>query len=131
MKKLLRFMPYTLCFMLIACGGMIRNEGGSEHLVQLDSEPIGCLFLYTLDVSVSVYDQEDARRFLENSIIDHQRVGNAYWIVSQRTRPNEWTLFGPERTFILTANVYDCPDPRNIQTVGALHQQHTRVGDMF
>ena len=101
---------------LAACGGMIKNENGSEFITQLDAEPIGCTYLYKLESEVSVYDVEDARRYLENRIADQARPGNAYWIVSQRTRPNEWVMFGPERTFILVANVYDCPNPRTVRT---------------
>ncbi len=101
---------------LSACGGMIRNENGSEYLTQLNAEPVGCTFLYKLESEVSVYDVDDARRYLENRIADQARPGNAYWIPSQRTRPNEWVIFGPERAFILAANVYDCPNPRRVKT---------------
>ena len=101
---------------LAACSGMIKNENGSEFITQLDAEPIGCTYLYKLESEVSVYDVEDARRYLENRIADQARPGNAYWITSQRTRPNEWVIFGPERTFILAANVYDCPNPRTVRT---------------
>ena len=101
---------------LTACGGFIKNENGSEYLKQLDAEPKGCTFLYKLESEVSVYDADDARRYLENRIADQARPGNAYWIISQRTRPNEWVIFGPERAFVLVANVYDCPNVRSIQT---------------
>lgn len=113
MKKIFAF------FMLlgvVACGGMIKNENGSQYLVKLDAEPIGCTFLYKLESEVSVYDAEDARRYLENRIVDQARVGNAYWITSMRTKPNEWVIFGPERAFVLVANVYDCPNPRAVRT---------------
>ena len=113
MKKI-----FALCalFALSACGGMIKNENGSEFIKQLDAEPIGCTFLYKLESEVSVYDADDARRYLENRIADQARPGNAYWIVSQRTRPNEWVIFGPERAFVLVANVYDCPHTSNVRT---------------
>lgn len=101
---------------LAACGNMIKNENGSEFITQLNAEPIGCTFLYKLESEVSVYDADDARRYLENRIADQSRSGNAYWITSQRTRPNEWVIFGPERTFILVANVYNCPNPRTVRT---------------
>lgn len=101
---------------LAACGNLIKNENGSEFITQLNAEPIGCTFLYKLESEVSVYDADDARRYLENRIADQARPGNAYWITSQRTRPNEWVIFGPERTFILVANVYDCPNPRTVRT---------------
>jgi len=107
MKKLFAF---TAIMLLAACGGMIKNENGSEYIKQLDAEPIGCTFLYKLESEVSVYDADDARRYLENRIADQARPGNAYWIVSQRTKPNEWVIFGPERSFVLVANVYDCPN---------------------
>lgn len=113
MKKLTAFLALSI---LCACGGYIKNENGSEYLTQLNAEPIGCTFLYKMESEVSVYDEEDARRFLENRIADQARPGNAYWITSSRTRPNEWVIFGPERTFILAANVYDCPHPRSVRT---------------
>ena len=95
---------------------MIKNENGSEYITQLDAEPVGCTFLYKLETESSVYDADDARRYMENRIADQARPGNAYWITSQRTRPNEWVIFGPERSFILVANVYDCPNPRTVRT---------------
>ena len=102
--------------MLAGCGGYIKNENGSQYIKQLDGEPIGCIFLYKIESEVSVYDQDDARRYLENRIADQARPGNAYWIVSQRTRPNEWVLFGPERAFVLAANVYECPNINSVRT---------------
>lgn len=114
MKKKIVFLSALLA--LAACGGYIKNENGSEFITQLEAEPIGCTFLYKMESEVSVYDEDDARRFLENRIADQARPGNAYWITSSRTRPNEWVMFGPERTFILAANVYDCPHPHSIRT---------------
>ena len=113
MKKILALCVVSL---LVGCGGLIKNENGSEHLVQLKAEPIGCTYLYKLESEVSVYDADDARRYMENRIVDQTRPGNAYWITSQRTRPNEWVVFGPERAFVLVANVYDCPNSQNIKT---------------
>ena len=109
---------FAICALgaMAACGGMIKNENGSEYLTQLDAEPIGCTFLYKLESEVSVYDADDARRYLENKIADQARPGNAYWITSSRTKPNEWVIFGPERAFVLVANVYDCPHPRSVRT---------------
>ena len=108
---------FSLLFLgLAACGGMIKPEEGSQYLRQLEAEPIGCTFLYKIESEVSVYDSDDARTYLENRIVDQARPGNAYWITSQRTRPNEWVIFGPERSFILVANVYDCPHPNSVRT---------------
>ena len=117
MKHYLRAIPYVMCLALAACGGYIKNQNGSEYLVKLEEEPTDCTFLYKLEADVSVYDAEDARRYLENRIADQARPGNAYLITSQRTRPNEWVVFGPERSFVLAANVYNCPNPRKIQSV--------------
>ncbi len=114
MKKVFLF-ALAACA-LVSCGNLIKNENGSEYLVQLDGEPIGCTYLYKLESEVSVYDADDARRYLENRIADQARPGNAYWITSQRTRPNEWVIFGPERSFVLAANVYECRDLRNVKT---------------
>ena len=114
MKKIFVFCMALLG--LAACGGMIKHENGSQYLAQLEAEPIGCTFLYKIESEVSVYDSEDARVYLENRIMDQARPGNAYWITSQRTRPNEWVIFGPERAFVLVANVYDCPHPNSVRT---------------
>ena len=113
MKKIfLSFLFLGLC----ACSGLVKNENGSQYLVQLDAEPIGCTYLYKLESEVSVYDADDARRYLENRLVDQARPGNADWIVSQRTKPHEGVIFGPERAFVLTANVYDCPNPQRVRT---------------
>ncbi len=114
MKKFFALVAVLLS--VAACSGMIKNENGSQYLVQLDAEPIGCTFLYKLESEVSVYDADDARRYLENRIADQARPGNAYWITSQRTKPNEWVIFGPERAFVLVANVYECPRPNSVRT---------------
>ena len=113
MKNILPFALF-LAPLLAGCSGVVKPEYGSESLVRLEGEPIGCQFLYKVESEVSVYDHEDAERYLRNRIIDQQRRANAYWVVSQRTRPNEWVVFGPERAFIMTANVYDCPNARNV-----------------
>ncbi|MDW2958967.1 MAG: hypothetical protein R8M37_04155 [Alphaproteobacteria bacterium] len=114
MKKIFALMLVLVS--VASCGGMIKNENGSQYITQLEAEPIGCTFLYKLESEVSVYDADDARRYLENRIADQARPGNAYWITSQRTKPNEWVIFGPERAFVLVANVYDCPHPNNVRT---------------
>ena len=104
MKRLLLFL------LLVGCGGYIQNENGSENIKRLDSKPDNCTFLYKIESDVSVYDEDDARRYLENRIMDQEKTGNAYWIVSLRTRQNPSAIFGPKNSFIFVANVYDCPD---------------------
>ncbi|MCL2331713.1 MAG: hypothetical protein FWC61_04200 [Proteobacteria bacterium] len=118
MKKFLLLIPCSLLFALGACTTSVSSENGADQLVQLNAEPIGCQFLYKLESETSVYNSDDAVRYLENRIADQARRGNAYWITSQRTRPNEWVIFGPERAYIIAANVYRCPDSGRIATKG-------------
>lgn len=126
MKK---FLLLLAVFGLSACGGLIKNENGSENIKKLDAEPKGCVFLYKMETEVSVYDAEDARRYLENKIADQARPGNAYWITSQRTKPNEWVVFGPERSFVLVANVYNCPEfEQNTKTQTVVVYDETLYG---
>ena len=108
---------FALCF-IAACTPSIRHENGADQLVRLSGEPIDCQFMYKLEAEASVYDSRDAQTYLENRIADQARRGNAYWITSQRTRPNEWVIFGPERAYILAANVYRCPDAQNVTIRG-------------
>ena len=117
MKKILSLsLMCLMCIGVAACGTSIKHEPGADMLVELNAEPIGCQFLYKLESEVSVFSSDDAKRYLENRIADQARRGNAYWITSQRTRPNEWVIFGPERAYILAANVYRCPDVDRIMT---------------
>lgn len=103
---------FLLCGIMLsvaACGGLVKNKNGSEFLTRLDKEPIGCTFLYKIQTDVSVYNIEDAHRYMENAIVEKAITGNAYWITSQATKQNDWVIFGPERSFVLNANVYNCP----------------------
>ena len=105
---------------LFACTNLVERHPDAKHLVQLRDEPIGCQFLYRLEVDTLVYSREDAIRYLENRILDQARRGNAYWLVSIRTRPREWRFFGQERSFVMLANVYRCPEHAMIVTRGDL-----------
>ncbi|MDR3208498.1 MAG: hypothetical protein LBT45_01470 [Rickettsiales bacterium] len=105
-------MKKTLAFLLLglaACTGLVEKNPETENITQLRDEPIGCQFLYRLEVDALVYNKEDAIAYLENRIVDQARKGNAYWIVSIRTNPKEWKFFGQERSYIITTNVYKCP----------------------
>jgi len=106
MKKFLFIIPMVL----FGCGGYVQNENGSENLVRFEEKPTKCTFLYKLESDVSVYDEDDAFRYLENRIMDQEKPGNAYWVISQRTRQNPSAIFGPKETYVLVANVYDCPN---------------------
>ncbi len=105
MKKIL-----VLSLLMCGCSGYIQNENGSENIKRLDSKPSNCTMLYKIESDVSVYDRGDALRYLENRISDQENPGNAYFIVSERMRQNPSAIFGPKNTFILVANVYECPD---------------------
>lgn len=107
MKKYL--LLFFIMFIISGCGGLVKNKNGSEFLTRLDKEPIGCTFLYKIQTDVSVYNIEDAHRYLENAIVEKTFSGNAYWITSQTTKQNDWVIFGPERSFVLNANIYNCP----------------------
>jgi len=104
MKKLLTLaITITLC----ACNNTVDVKEGANKLVRLHSEPTGCQFLYELDADANFYSEADAVRYLENRIVE--RSGNAYWLKSNTKRQNEWKMFAPEYSYVMTANVYDCP----------------------
>ena len=105
MKKVLFL---TCAVALAACANTIDANPGTEYIRKLDSEPSNCRFLYKLESESSVYDRDDAERFLKNRINEQLQKGNAFWIVSERTRENPGAFFGPKKAFVLTANVYEC-----------------------
>jgi len=104
MKKLL-----GVFIILSACSGNIERNPRTLNLLQLDGEPMGCRFLYALDAEAEVFNRNDAIIYLENRIVEQARPGNAYWITNMETSSNSWSLFGKDRTFLITANVYNCP----------------------
>ena len=106
----------VLALLLSACTGLVERKPETKGLVQLKDEPIGCNYLYRLEVDTLVYDKEDAIAYLENRIVDQARKGNAYWLVSIRTNPKEFKFFGQERSYIIVANVYRCPEHVTIVT---------------
>ncbi|MDR2770341.1 MAG: hypothetical protein LBB08_02735, partial [Rickettsiales bacterium] len=108
--------------LLAACGGFIQKNPETEKLAQVKDEPLGCQFLYRLEVDALVYSKDDAITYLENRIVDQVRRGNVYWLVSVRTNPKEWKLFGQERSYIITANVYRCPEHANVVTRAELEK---------
>ena len=106
MKK---FLFFTCAALLVACSNTVTERPGAEELRKLDSESIGCKFLYTLETESAVYSYEDAERHLKNRIANEGGDrGNAYMITYERTRENPDAVFGPKKSFILTAKVYEC-----------------------
>ena len=105
MKKSILVLP----LLAVACSGIVEKHPDTAKITQLKDEPIGCQFLYRLEVDALVYNQDDAIAYLENRIVDQARRGNAYWVVSIRTNPKEWKFFGQERSYVISSNVYRCP----------------------
>jgi hypothetical protein len=112
----------ALTVLLSACSGLVERKLETKNLAQLKDEPVGCNYLYRLEVDTLVYDKEDAIAYLENRIVDQARKGNAYWLVSIRTNPKEFKFFGQERSYILVANVYRCPEHATIVTKSEIEQ---------
>ncbi len=98
---------------LAACGGYIKNEGGSENLIRLDMEPKGCEYLYEMNTEAVVYDQGDAYRYLENNIVKQPKTGNAYFVVDMKRQQRPGIVFGPEKSYVFQAKVYKCPELEN------------------
>ena len=112
----------ALTVLLSACSGLVERKLETKNLTQLKDEPVGCSYLYRLEVDTLVYDKEDAIAYLENRIVDQARKGNTYWLVSIRTNPKEFKFFGQERSYILVANVYRCPEHATIVTKSEIEQ---------
>ncbi len=104
-------MKKILCLgllVLTGCGGYVSSESGSENIVRFNSQPKNCTYLYDMNTTVSVYDEADAYRYLENSIAKQSKPGNAYWVESMEKKQNPGIVFGPEKSFVFKAKVYDC-----------------------
>lgn len=113
MKK---YLAFSVLFFVVACTGMVERRPETKYLVQLKDEPVGCQYLYRLEVDALVYTKEDAIQYLENRIVDQARKGNTYWLVSIRTNPREFAFIGQERSYIIVANVYKCPEHAAVVT---------------
>lgn len=108
MKKCLKIGLVVLA--LVGCGGYVKNEGGSENLVRLDTEPKDCKMLYKMQTVASYYEIADAYRYLENNIAARGDDANAYFVEKWKTKQNDWTMFGPERSYVFDVKVYNCPN---------------------
>ena len=101
MKKLLILSSVVLA----ACVETAKEETG---IIRLYSEPKNCEFLYTVTTSVTNYDITDAYDYIENRILEHNPVGDTYYIAKEETVKNEGAIFGPENTFKFQTKVYNC-----------------------
>lgn len=104
MKKI--FGLLLLC--LSACTNTVKVDAGADSLVQLDTQPTNCMYLYKMDVDVSLYSHDDAVRYLKNRIVAQNKSGNYFWLERDDAVKNDWIIFGPEYKYIMTARVYDC-----------------------
>lgn len=97
---------------LTGCTGYVKSENGSDNIARLDAEPKGCKFLYTMQTEASYYEVSDAYRYLENRIASQSadKNPNAYYVTKKTTKQNEWVMFGPERSYVFEAKVYNCPN---------------------
>lgn len=103
MKKL-----YTLLFLgLCSCMGA-PNVDYSGVLSRLETVPNTCFYLYKMDSSVSVYNEKDAFEYVEKSIVENERGGNAYAIEKQEIESIPGAVFGPKNKYIISVKVYDC-----------------------
>ena len=107
-KKGEKMKKYMLLISLIALSACATSTDAGNGLARLDSEPKNCEFLYTLDSNVTTYKLYDAYDFLEKSIIEQNKQGDSYYIVSQNTVENPDAIFGPKNTFKFKAKVYNC-----------------------
>jgi len=105
MKKLFLFSLLAACSV-----GTIERSPGTEFLMPLNDEPVGCTLLYRLEVDAVARNQRDAIQFLENKIVEQPRTANAYWITSIRMVPRDRAVVGKQQAYVVNANVYRCPE---------------------
>ena len=74
----------------------------------LENEPKNCEFLYTLNTSAVMYDRDDAKKYLEQSLSDQEKIGDSYWIVDSQVLENHGAIFGPKNTYKFKVKVYNC-----------------------
>ncbi len=104
MKKL--FALLLLC--VSACTNTVEPLNGADALVQLESQPKNCMYLYKIDVDASMYSRDDAIRYLKNRIVAQNKSGNHFWLERDNAIKNDGAVFGPEYKYMMTARVYDC-----------------------
>lgn len=114
MKKIFTF---SILLLVVACGACIRNQNGSENLIRLGEAPKQCEFLYKITSQASVYKEEDAYRYLENNIMEQKNIGNAYIIISKDKKNNTGAIIGPEYSYVLTADIYNCLNVKDIHNL--------------
>ncbi len=95
-----------------ACTNTVDVSNGADALVQLESQPKNCMYLYKIDADVSLYSHDDAIRYLKNRIVAQNKSGKYFWLERDDVKQNDWIMFGPEYKYIMTARVYDCDNKK-------------------
>jgi len=104
MKKLILF-----CSFIALCGCSSTTSINNDFtLTELTSESNNCEFLYTIKSKASVYNEEDAKEYLRDTIHSQDTFGDSYFITSKEITKNEDAIFGPKNTYSFKANVYKC-----------------------
>ena len=98
MKKIVLF-----SLLLASCAGT-----KTSNFNVLENEPKNCEFLYTLNTSAVMYDRDDAKKYLEQTLTDQEKIGDSYWIVDSQVLENHGAIFGPKNTYKFKVKVYDC-----------------------
>lgn len=102
MKKIL-----LLCG-IIALSACATTTDAGNGLVRLDSEPTDCEFLYTINTKSTTYNITDAYDYLEKAILEHDGIGDSYYVVDDYTMENAGAVFGPKNTYKFVVKVYNC-----------------------
>ena len=90
---------------LAACATTNIDNG----LVRLETEPTDCEFLYNLDSSVTTYKLIDAYDYIEKMILEHDKLGDSYYIVDENILDNvDRAMFAPEHKYKFKVKVYKC-----------------------
>ena len=101
MKKI----TISFCALLAACA---TSTGAGTGLTRLTEEPKDCTFLYTMTSDITNYSKEDVYNYLEQKILNQQKVGDSYYIVKESIADNIGAIFGPQHTYNIKVKVYNC-----------------------
>ena len=84
MKKLT-----VLSSLVVLCACAVATAAGNG-LTRLDAEPKNCEYLYTIDSSATTYKLSGAYEYLEQSILEQQKIGDSYYIVNHLVKQNSY-----------------------------------------
>lgn len=101
MKKTLLILPIILA----ACAG---TTGAGNGLSRFDIEPKNCEYLYTMNSTVTTYNESDAYDYIEKDIIAQNKTGDSYYIANANIIENDDAIFGLKNTFKFKVKVYNC-----------------------